>query len=127
MNYSRTRRISPRTPPASASRRNTNSESNTTPFLIPDSRPPRSVCYLRQILSVLKDNERRGRITTMRWPGGVERTGLVVGCWLVESARLRTARQRKGWKPFSQSSETDGQCDFVRNFERLQGSLVVPT
>ena len=96
-------------------------------FLIPDSRPPRSVCYLRQILSVLKDNERRGRITTVRWPGGIVRTGLVVGCRLVESARLRTARQRKGWKPFSQSCETDGQCDFVRNFERLQGSLVVPT
>ena len=45
-------------------------------FLIPDSRLPRSVCYLRQVLGMLKDN--------VRWPGGVVRMGLVVGCRLVE-------------------------------------------
>ena len=101
-------------------------------FLIPDSRPPRSVGYLRQILDVLKDNERRGRITTVRCPGGVGRTGLVVGCWLVESGAVEDGAAAlhfisKEWKPFSQSPEMDGQCDFVRNFERLQGSLVVPS
>ena len=100
-------------------------------FLIPDSRPPHSVCYLRQILGMLKDNERRGRITTVRWPGGVGRTGLVVGCWFVGSGSVEDGAAElhfisKEWKSFSQRPETDGQCDFVW-FERLQGFLVVPT
>ena len=91
-------------------------------FLILDSRPPHSVCYLRQILGMLKDNERRGRITTMRWPGGVVRTGLVVGCRLVESGSVEDGAAAlhfisKKWTPFPQSPETEGQCDFVRNFE----------
>jgi hypothetical protein len=106
-------------------------------FPIPDRCLPRSVGYVRQILDVLKDNARRGRITAVHCRGGIGRTGLVVGCWLVESgavedgaAALRFIADE--WKSvekcnrFPQSPETGGQCEFVRNFERLQGSLVAP-
>ena len=47
-----------------------------------------SVGYLRQILDVLKDNERRGRITAVTSRGGIGRMDLVVGCWLVESGTV---------------------------------------
>ncbi|KAI0301429.1 protein-tyrosine phosphatase-like protein [Russula brevipes] len=106
-------------------------------FPIPDRCLPRSVGYVRQILDVLKDNARRGRTTAVHCRGGIGRTGLVVGCWLVESgavedgaAALRFIAEE--WKSvekcnrFPQSPETGGQCEFVRNFERLQGSLVAP-
>ena len=57
-------------------------------FPIPDRRQPRSVGHVRQILEVLKDNERRGRVTAMHCRGGISGTGLVVGCWLVESGMV---------------------------------------
>ncbi|KAI0251507.1 protein-tyrosine phosphatase-like protein [Lactifluus subvellereus] len=106
-------------------------------FPIPDRCLPRSVGYVRQILDVLRDNARRGRTTAVHCRGGIGRTGLVVGCWLVESgvvedgaAALRFIADE--WKSvekcrrFPQSPETGRQCDFVRNFERLQGPLVAP-
>ena len=71
---------------------------------------------------MLKDNERRGRITTVRCPCGIGRPGLVVGCWLVDSDLVEDGAAAlyfisKEWRPFPQSPETEGQCDFVRNFE----------
>ncbi|KAH9972519.1 protein-tyrosine phosphatase-like protein [Russula compacta] len=103
-------------------------------FPIPDRCLPRSVGYVRQILSVLRDNASRGRITAVHCRGGIGRTGLVVGCWLVESgavedgaAALRFIAEE--WKSvekcrrFPQSPETGGQCDFVLNFERQHGPL----
>lgn len=39
---------------------------------------------LAAILDVLRDNERRGRISVVHCRGGIGRTGMVVGCWLVE-------------------------------------------
>ena len=106
-------------------------------FPIPDRCLPRSVGYVRQILDVLKDNERRGRVTAVHCRGGIGRTGLVVGCWLVESGAVEDGAAAlefiaEEWKSvekyrrFPQSPETGGQCEFVLNFERLQGSLVVP-
>jgi hypothetical protein len=105
-------------------------------FPIADRCLPRSVGYVRQILDVLKDNARRGRITAVHCRGGIGRTGLVVGCWLVESgvvedgaAALRFIAEEwksvEKYRRFPQSPETGGQCEFVRNFERLQGSLMV--
>jgi len=113
------------------------SEVEYYPFPIPDRCLPRSVSYVRQILDVLKDNARRGRITAVHCRGGIGRTGLVVGCWLVESGAVEDGAAAlnfiaEEWKSvekcrrFPQSPETGGQCDFVRNFERLQGSLVAP-
>lgn len=106
-------------------------------FPIPDRCLPRSVGYVRQILDVLMDNERRGRIAAVHCRGGIGRTGLVVGCWLVESGVVEDGAAAlkfiaEEWKSvekyrrFPQSPETGGQCEFVLNFERLQGSLVVP-
>jgi protein-tyrosine phosphatase len=105
-------------------------------FPITDRSLPRSVGYVRQILDVLKDNERRGRITAVHCRGGIGRTGLIVGCWLVESgvvedgaAALRFIAEEwksvEKYRRFPQSPETGGQCEFVRNYERLQGSLAV--
>jgi len=113
------------------------SEVEYHPFPIPDRSLPRSVSYVRQILDVLKDNARRGRITAVHCRGGIGRTGLVVGCWLVESGVVEDGAAAlsfiaEEWKSvekyrrFPQSPETGGQCDFVRNFERLQGPLVAP-
>ena len=107
-------------------------------FPIPDRSLPRSESYVRQILAVLRDNARRGRISAVHCRGGIGRTGLVVGCWLVESgavedgaAALRFIAEE--WKSvekcrrFPQSPETGRQCEFVRNFERrLPGALVAP-
>lgn len=106
-------------------------------FPIPDRCLPRSVGYVRQILDVLKDNADRGRITAVHCRGGIGRTGLVVGCWLVESGAVEDGAEAlrfiaEEWKSvekyrrFPQSPETGGQCDFVRNFERLQGSYAMP-
>jgi len=69
--------------------------------------------------------------------GGIGRTGLVVGCWLVESGAVEDGAAAlkfiaEEWKSvekyrrFPQSPETGGQCEFVLNFERLQGALFVP-
>lgn len=106
-------------------------------FPIPDRCLPRSVAYVRQILAVLKDNARRGRISAVHCRGGIGRTGLVVGCWLVESgavedgaAALRFIAEE--WKSvekygrYPQSPETGGQCEFVRSFERQPGSFLMP-
>ena len=107
-------------------------------FPIPDRCLPRSVGYVRQILSVLKDNARRGRISAVHCRGGIGRTGLVVGCWLVESgvvedgaAALRFIAEEwksvEKYRRYPQSPETGGQCEFVRSFERLQGPFLVST
>jgi Cyclin-dependent kinase inhibitor 3 (CDKN3) len=104
-------------------------------FPIPDRSLPRSVSYVRQILDVLGDNARRGRITAVHCRGGIGRTGLVVGCWLVESGAVEDGAAAlcfiaEEWKSvekyqrFPQSPETGCQCDFVRNFERMRGPLV---
>lgn len=106
-------------------------------FPIPDRCLPRSESYVRQILAVLRDNARRGRTSAVHCRGGIGRTGVVVGCWLVESgavedgaAALRFIAEEwksvEKYRRFPQSPETGGQCDFVRNFERLPGPLVAP-
>ncbi|KAH9028985.1 protein-tyrosine phosphatase-like protein [Lactarius pseudohatsudake] len=106
-------------------------------FPIPDRCLPRSESYVRQILAVLRDNARRGRTCAVHCRGGIGRTGVVVGCWLVESgavedgaAALRFIAEEwksvEKYRRFPQSPETGGQCDFVRNFERLPGPLVAP-
>lgn len=44
-------------------------------FPIADRSLPESIEYMRNILKVLKDNERRGRITAVHCRGGIGRTG----------------------------------------------------
>ncbi|KAI0319747.1 protein-tyrosine phosphatase-like protein, partial [Amylostereum chailletii] len=96
-------------------------------FPIHDRSIPASVDYVRRILNVLSDNERRSRITAVHCRGGIGRTGLVVGCWLVESGAAQDGLDAlsiiaQEWKTvekckrFPHSPETGGQCEFVKNF-----------
>lgn len=54
-------------------------------FPIRDRSLPESVEYMYTVLDVLRDNENRGRISAVHCRGGIGRTGMVVGCWLVQS------------------------------------------
>lgn len=98
-------------------------------FPIHDRSLPESVEYMCQILDVLRDNGRRGRITAVHCRGGIGRTGMVVGCWLVEcevamDGEAALAVIAKEWKTvekykrFPHSPETGPQFEFVRNFRR---------
>ncbi|KAI0077499.1 phosphatases II [Panus rudis PR-1116 ss-1] len=98
-------------------------------FPIRDRSLPQSVEFVREILAVLKDCETRGRIAAVHCRGGIGRTGLVVGCWLVESgvakdgedALRMIAEEWKSvekYKRFPCSPETGPQFEFVRNYKR---------
>jgi len=80
-----------------------------------------------RVLDVLRDNEERGRISAVHCRGGIGRTGMVIGCWLVESGLARNgeealdiiAREWRGvekCKRFPHSPETGAQFDYVLNF-----------
>lgn len=103
-------------------------------FPIRDRSLPGSVDLVRRILDVLRDNERRGRICAVHCRGGIGRTGLVVGCWLVESGVARDGAHAlqliaEEWKMvekckrFPCSPETGPQFEFVKNFKRLPSAI----
>lgn len=103
-------------------------------FPIRDRSLPESVDFVRRILAVLRDNERRGRISAVHCRGGIGRTGLVVGCWLVESGVARDGAHAlqiiaQEWKQvekcnrFPCSPETGPQFEFVKNFQRLPAAI----
>ncbi|KAF7317967.1 TYR-PHOSPHATASE-2 domain-containing protein [Mycena kentingensis (nom. inval.)] len=52
---------------------------------IPDCHTPTSIDDVYRAMDVLRDNAARGRITAIHCRGGIGRTGLIVGCWLVEN------------------------------------------
>lgn len=96
-------------------------------FPIHDRSLPESVDYVYKILDVLRDNEKRGRITVVHCRGGIGRTGLVVGCWLVECGVAKDGDEAlrmiaEEWKTvekcrrFPCSPETGPQFEFVRSF-----------
>jgi len=98
-------------------------------FPIQDRSLPQSVEYMCQILGVLRDNERRGRISAVHCRGGIGRTGMVIGCWLVECGIAVDGEEAlaviaKEWKTvekcdrFPHSPETGPQFEFVKNFRR---------
>lgn len=110
-------------------------------FPIRDRAVPESVDFVRRIMDVLRDNERRGRVCAVHCRGGIGRTGLVVGCWLVESGIAKDGAHAlrliaEEWKTVEKckryplSPETGPQFEFVRTFSRLgaqlQGSPPVP-
>jgi len=99
-------------------------------FPIQDRSLPQSVEYMCQILDVLRDNERRGRISAVHCRGGIGRTGMVIGCWLVECEVAMDGEEAlaviaKEWKTvekckrFPHSPETGPQFEFVKNFQRV--------
>lgn len=103
-------------------------------FPIRDRSLPESVDFVRKILDVLRDNEKRGRICAVHCRGGIGRTGLVVGCWLVESGVARDGQHAlqliaEEWKMvekckrFPCSPETGPQFEFVKNFKRLPSEI----
>lgn len=99
-------------------------------FPIQDRSLPQSVEYMCQILDVLRDNESRGRITAVHCRGGIGRTGMVVGCWLVECGVAQDGDEAlaviaREWKTvekcrrYPYSPETGPQFEFVKNFQRV--------
>lgn len=99
-------------------------------FPIQDRSLPQSVEYMCQILDVLRDNENRGRITAVHCRGGIGRTGMVVGCWLVECGVAQDGDEAlaviaREWKTvekcrrYPYSPETGPQFEFVKNFQRV--------
>ncbi|KAI0329336.1 phosphatases II [Cubamyces sp. BRFM 1775] len=98
-------------------------------FPIRDRSLPESVEFVRHIMDVLRDNESRGRITAVHCRGGIGRTGLIVGCWLVECGIARDGDDAlrmiaEEWKNVEKcvryplSPETGPQHEYVRTFER---------
>lgn len=101
-------------------------------FPIRDRSLPDRLELVREILAVLKDNEQRGRVCAVHCRGGIGRTGLVVGCWLVECGLAKDGddalrmiadqwRQVEKCKRFPCSPETGPQFEFVQTFLRTAG------
>ncbi|KAF8646477.1 hypothetical protein AX16_007199 [Volvariella volvacea WC 439] len=96
-------------------------------FPIRDRSLPESVDYMFKVFEVLHDNERRGRISAVHCRGGIGRTGMVIGCWLVECGIAKDGEEAlaiiaREWrtvekcKRYPHSPETGPQFEFVRNF-----------
>lgn len=82
---------------------------------------------MRLVLNVLRENAEQGRVCAVHCRGGIGRTGLVIGCWLVEAGIARDGEEalriiEREWrtvekcKRFPHSPETGPQFEFVRNF-----------
>ncbi|KAF9045777.1 hypothetical protein BDZ89DRAFT_1099545 [Hymenopellis radicata] len=90
----------------------------------------KSVEYMYSVLDVIRDNENRGRISAVHCRGGIGRTGMVVGCWLVQSGLARDGdaaleiidnewRTVEKCNRFPHSPETGPQFEFVKNFRAV--------
>jgi atypical dual specificity phosphatase len=97
-------------------------------FPIPDRCLPRSRSFVAQILTVLADAERHGRRAAVHCRGGIGRTGLVVGCWLVSRGTAKDGEEAlaiiaKEWCTVEKhvryplSPETGPQFEFVKQWE----------
>lgn len=96
-------------------------------FPIRDRSLPVSLQLIYDVLDVLRDNEKRGRISAVHCRGGIGRTGMVIGCWLVDSGHARDGAEAlriiaRQWqtvekcKRYPHSPETGSQFDYVLNF-----------
>jgi atypical dual specificity phosphatase len=97
-------------------------------FPIPDRAVPPSRGFVARILRVLADAERRGRRAAVHCRGGIGRTGLVVGCWLVSRGTAKDGEEAlaiiaREWCTVEKhvryplSPETGPQFEWVRQWE----------
>ncbi|KAL0566309.1 hypothetical protein V5O48_015704 [Marasmius crinis-equi] len=98
-------------------------------FPIRDRSLPSSLNLLHSILTCLSENSKAGRISAVHCRGGIGRTGMVIGCWLVQSGVAQDgeealdiiAREWRGvekCKRYPYSPETGEQEEYVRGFKR---------
>ncbi|KAH6903417.1 dual specificity protein phosphatase [Coprinopsis sp. MPI-PUGE-AT-0042] len=103
-------------------------------FPIRDRSLPNSLDFMGNVFRTLRQNEQRGRISAIHCRGGIGRTGLVVGCWLVESGIAKSGEEAlqfiasewknvEKYKRYPHSPETGPQFDFVYNFKPLAGTI----
>lgn len=96
-------------------------------FPIKDRELPSSLDLMYAVLDTLRQNASRNRISAVHCRGGIGRTGMVVGCWLVDSGLAKDgadalaiiAREWTGVQKctrFPNSPETGAQFDFVYRF-----------
>ncbi|KAF8953559.1 protein-tyrosine phosphatase-like protein [Flammula alnicola] len=96
-------------------------------FAIRDRCLPESINLMYRVLDTLRDNQERGRISAVHCRGGIGRTGMVIGCWLVESGIARDGAEAlaiiaREWKSvekckrYPHSPETGAQFEFVAKF-----------
>ena len=96
-------------------------------FPIRDRCLPESIDLMYEVLDTLRDNQNRGRISAVHCRGGIGRTGMVIGCWLVESGVAKNGAEAlaiiaREWKSvekckrYPHSPETGPQFDFVFKF-----------
>ena len=96
-------------------------------FPIRDRCLPESLDSMYDVLDTLRDNQNRGRIPAVHCGGGIDRTGMVIGCWLVESGVAKNgadaldiiAKELKSvdkCKRYPHSPETGPRFDFVSKF-----------
>lgn len=96
-------------------------------FAIRDRCLPESVNHMYRVLDTLRDNEARGRICAVHCRGGIGRTGMVIGCWLVDSGVAKDGVEAlsiiaREWKSvekctrYPHSPETGPQFEFVVKF-----------
>ncbi|WP_298482122.1 phosphatase [uncultured Chloroflexus sp.] len=101
-------------------------------FPIPDLGLPESPAVMNAILDAIDQARDRGATVYLHCRGGIGRTGMAVGCWLVrhghtgDSALATLARL---WQTVAKaavhphSPETPAQVAYVRNWATLQLSL----
>lgn len=96
-------------------------------FPIPDRALPSSRAYMCAILAALARARDTGAPCAVHCRGGIGRTGMVVGCWLVQSGIARDGAHAltliaHEWKSvekvdrYPHSPETGPQFEFVKNF-----------
>ncbi|KAG6816572.1 hypothetical protein H0H87_004933 [Tephrocybe sp. NHM501043] len=96
-------------------------------FPIRDRCLPESLDHMYGVLDVLRDNEARGRISAVHCRGGIGRTGMVIGCWLVDSGHAKNGEEAlriiaREWctvekcTRYPHSPETGSQFEYVLNF-----------
>ena len=96
-------------------------------FPIRDRCLPESIDLMYDVLDTLRDNQNRGRISAVHCRGGIGRTGMVIGCWLVEIGVAKNGAEAlaiiaREWKSvekckrYPHSPETGPQFDFVFKF-----------